>query len=138
MCGGGVNVSICVLSASFDFPQIFVLLYLVSVTFIIVNMFVSILNDTFSEVRSDVNKNINEYEILQFMMGRFMNWTGIQEAPKGNAQEGRPLKGVERFLQDGSLLNCPAPAQRILSVDVLFSSRAVSTAIRGKCVLDVS
>ncbi|GFN94979.1 polycystic kidney disease protein 1-like 2 [Plakobranchus ocellatus] len=80
--------------------QIFVLLYLISMTFIIVNMFVSILNDTFSIVRNNVKTQSNDYEILQFMMSRFMSWTGIQGSQKGNTLDARPLKGVERFLED--------------------------------------
>ncbi|XP_059156486.1 polycystin-1-like protein 2 [Physella acuta] len=57
--------------------QIFVLLYVIVVSFIIVNIFVSILNETFSAVREDVSKQGNEFEIVDFMLQRFKKWTGI-------------------------------------------------------------
>ncbi|XP_076459182.1 polycystin-1-like [Babylonia areolata] len=57
--------------------QIFVFLFVVSVTFIIVNMFVSILNETFSAVRDDVSKQSNDYEIISFMISRFKRFTGM-------------------------------------------------------------
>ena len=50
--------------------QIFLFLFVVTVTFIIVNMLISILNDTFSAVRRDKNKQNNDYEIIDFMLGR--------------------------------------------------------------------
>lgn len=50
--------------------QIFLFLFVVTVTFIIVNMLISILNDTFSAVRNDKSKQTNDYEIVDFMLGR--------------------------------------------------------------------
>lgn len=50
--------------------QIFLFLFVVTVTFIIVNMLVSILNDTFTAVRNDSSKQKNDYEIVDFMLGR--------------------------------------------------------------------
>lgn len=50
--------------------QIFLFLFVVTVTFIIVNMLISILNDTFSAVRNDKSKQKNDYEIVDFMLGR--------------------------------------------------------------------
>ncbi|KAL4239265.1 hypothetical protein ACF0H5_000082 [Mactra antiquata] len=57
--------------------QIFIFLFVVTITFIVVNMLLSILNDTFTAVRNDKNKQKNDYEIVEFMMGRFKMWTGI-------------------------------------------------------------
>ncbi|BFZ03248.1 hypothetical protein BsWGS_06287 [Bradybaena similaris] len=57
--------------------QIFVLLFVVAVTFILVNMFVTILNETFAAVREDINKQGNDYEIVDFMLLRFKQWTGL-------------------------------------------------------------
>ncbi|KAL8606997.1 hypothetical protein ACOMHN_041386 [Nucella lapillus] len=61
--------------------QIFVFLFVVSVTFIIVNMFVSILTETFSAVREDVSKQANDYEIISFMITRFKRFTGMGAQP---------------------------------------------------------
>ncbi|KAL4239324.1 hypothetical protein ACF0H5_000141 [Mactra antiquata] len=57
--------------------QLFIFLFVVTITFIVVNMLLSILNDTFSAVRNDTSKQQNDYEIVDFMMSRFRVWTGI-------------------------------------------------------------
>ena len=49
---------------------IFFYSYTVSIVFILINMFVTIINDTFTEVRSDVEKQSNDYEIVDFMVHR--------------------------------------------------------------------
>ena len=49
---------------------IFFYSYTVSMLFILINMFLSIINDAFTEVRSDVEKQSNEYEIVDFMIHR--------------------------------------------------------------------
>ena len=49
---------------------IFFCSYTVFMVFILINMFVSIINDAFTEVRSDVEKQSNEYEIVDFMIHR--------------------------------------------------------------------
>jgi lipoate-protein ligase A len=58
-----------------------VFFFVVGVTFIVVNMFVSILNETFATVREDLSKQPNEHEIISFMISRFKKFTGIGEAP---------------------------------------------------------
>jgi len=50
--------------------QVFLFLFVVSVTFIVVNMLLSILNDTFTAVRNDKKKQKNDYEIVNFMVSR--------------------------------------------------------------------
>ena len=60
--------------------QIFIFGYVVTITFITVNMFLSILNETFSSVRSDIAKQCNDYEIVDFMLNRFKMWTGMGTA----------------------------------------------------------
>lgn len=49
---------------------IFFYFYTVIMVFILVNMFLSIINDSFAEVSRDVNKQSNEYEIVDFMVHR--------------------------------------------------------------------
>ena len=49
---------------------IFFYSYTVSMVFILINMFLSIINDAFTEVRSDVEKQSNDYEIVDFMIHR--------------------------------------------------------------------
>ncbi|XP_059152868.1 uncharacterized protein LOC131938745 [Physella acuta] len=44
-------------------------------------MFVSILTDSFSAVRRDVQSQTNDYEIVDFMIGRLKKWTGLGTQP---------------------------------------------------------
>ncbi|KAK3089119.1 hypothetical protein FSP39_001015, partial [Pinctada imbricata] len=74
--------------------QIFIFGYVVTITFITVNMFLSILNETFSSVRSDIAKQCNDYEIVDFMMNRFKMWTGLG-TPDTNAMKPDVVKGGE-------------------------------------------
>ena len=55
---------------------IFFYSYTVSMVFILINMFLSIINDAFTEVRSDVEKQSNDYEIADFMIHRFKEIMG--------------------------------------------------------------
>ncbi|KAH9492781.1 hypothetical protein Btru_024701 [Bulinus truncatus] len=61
--------------------QVYILVYVIWLSFILLNMFVSILTDTFSAVREDVQKQSNEYEIVDFMLGRLKKWTGLGSSP---------------------------------------------------------
>ncbi|KAK3717356.1 hypothetical protein QZH41_011584, partial [Actinostola sp. cb2023] len=49
---------------------IFFYFYTVTMVFILINMFLSIINDSYIEVNSDVNKQSNDYEIVDFMVHR--------------------------------------------------------------------
>ncbi|CAF0742236.1 unnamed protein product [Didymodactylos carnosus] len=52
-------------------------MFIVFVVFICMNMFISIINDYFKQVRSDIAKQSNEYEMMTFMINKFKKWTGI-------------------------------------------------------------
>lgn len=55
---------------------VFCFLYIFFVFFVLLNMFVTILSETFSAVRQDVTQQSNDYEILEFMWSRFWEWVG--------------------------------------------------------------
>ena len=57
-------------SANRIIGPIFFYTYTISMVFVLINMFLSIINDAFTEVRSDVEKQSNEYEIVDFMVHR--------------------------------------------------------------------
>ncbi|XP_055877058.1 uncharacterized protein LOC106077240 isoform X2 [Biomphalaria glabrata] len=71
--------------------QIIVLAYVITVSFIIINMFVSILNETFAAVREDVKKQGNDYEIVDFMLQRFKKWTGLGGSESEESPANDPL-----------------------------------------------
>lgn len=49
---------------------LFFYVYTVTMVFILINMFLSIINESFAEVNSDVSKQSNDYEIVDFMVHR--------------------------------------------------------------------
>ena len=73
----------------------FVFFFVVSVTFVIVNMFVSILNETFGAVRADINKQSNDYEIVDFMLKNLRNWVGKKPFQFLKGQQDKYSKGEQ-------------------------------------------
>ncbi|XP_067670971.1 polycystin-1-like protein 2 [Haliotis asinina] len=65
--------------------KVYIFFFVVTVTFILVNMFLSILNDTFGTVRVDIKKKNNDYEIVDFMVNRFKKWVGIYTPPTSSS-----------------------------------------------------
>jgi len=55
--------------------------YVVSVFFVLTNVFIGILNDALSEVANDVSIQSNEHEILDFMFHTFKKTVGKQVGP---------------------------------------------------------
>ena len=55
----------------------FFFIYTVVVAYILINMFLSILNESFAQVRADLAKQSNEYEMVEFILRRFQVWTGL-------------------------------------------------------------
>ena len=90
-----VETCLQIMLGSFDFyalrdaspvlgPLMF-FLYVVSITFILLNMFLSILNEAFSTVRTDESKQPNDYEMVEFIIGRFKKLVGIDDRQTTNA-----------------------------------------------------
>jgi len=50
---------------------------MVVVFFMLLTMFVTIINEAFAAVCDDVSKQSNEYEMIDFMITRFKHWTGL-------------------------------------------------------------
>ena len=90
------------LLGSFDYEELatanpylgpfFFFSFILLMVFMLTNMFVSIINDTFSAVKEDVNLQSNEYELLDFMLGRFEAMTGLKLT--GSSQQAQ-----EKYLQ---------------------------------------
>ena len=59
------------------------------VFFILLSMFVTIINEAFAAVCDDTSKQSNEYEMVDFMIARFKHWTGLshlmQKLGKGDS-----------------------------------------------------
>ncbi|XP_060063521.1 uncharacterized protein LOC132543982 [Ylistrum balloti] len=94
--------------------QISLFLYVVAITFIVVNMFLSILNETFSAVRSDIDKQNNDYEIVQFMLERFKLWTGIGTVDK-NTLKPDDVRKIKEESMAGKIDEFPDRIDRLLN-----------------------
>ena len=78
-----------VLLGSFDFlaltevapvlGPLFFFSFMVFGTFILMNMFLTIVLDVFSEVKESIDEQETEYEIIDFMIRRFRKLTGMQK-----------------------------------------------------------
>ena len=55
----------------------FFFVYFTFVAFVLINMFVTILNDAVTVVHHDVLKQTNEYEILEFLLSKLKSWLHI-------------------------------------------------------------
>lgn len=69
------------LQANRIFGPIFFFSYVVLILFILINVFLSIIVDTFNEVNRDVLKQANDHEILSFMMHTVKQNIGKQVGP---------------------------------------------------------
>lgn len=58
----------------------FCFMFLVSM--VLINLFLSIIIDSYHEVKRDLEKQNNEYEIVDFIIERFKMWSGIGKAEK--------------------------------------------------------
>ena len=56
---------------------LFFFCYVVTVYYILVNMFLTILSEAFTVVRMNVSMQSNDFEMVDFIFNRFMQWTGL-------------------------------------------------------------
>jgi hypothetical protein len=59
------------------FGPLFFFAFFFTVMFLLINIFVAILNESIAAIKKDVSKQSNEYEIVSFMWNRFIDWSGI-------------------------------------------------------------
>ena len=67
--------------------------FMVFGSFILMNMFLTIVMDVFSEVKGSLDDADNEYEIVDFMIGRFKKFTGLQSNKITDAAEKKGFEG---------------------------------------------
>ncbi|XP_062619009.1 polycystin-1-related protein-like [Saccostrea cucullata] len=59
------------------FGPIYFFTFILCIMIVLLNVFVTILNESISAVKSDVSKQSNEHEIVAFIWGRFKDWVGV-------------------------------------------------------------
>ena len=57
--------------------KFYIFLFVLTMMFVILNMFMSILNETFDHVRQEIARKQNKYEIIEFLGTRLKVWGGI-------------------------------------------------------------
>lgn len=67
-------------------------IYMIVVFFILLTMFVTIINEAFAAVRDDIRKQSNEHEMVDFLVERFRQWTGIDTLVGGGSKGKRLAK----------------------------------------------
>ncbi|XP_022109894.1 polycystic kidney disease protein 1-like 2 [Acanthaster planci] len=55
--------------------------FMMSMSYILINMFLTIINEAFKIVNADISKQSNEYEMVDFMIRRLKLWTGLGKPP---------------------------------------------------------
>jgi len=73
--------------------------FMVIFQFIIINMFIGILCESFNEVRTDAVKQSNEYEILQFMSNRIKAFIGLFVEPPIRPEYNWPKSNLEKKVE---------------------------------------
>nr|KAG5695087.1 hypothetical protein BaRGS_015063 [Batillaria attramentaria] len=70
--------------------------YMMFVVFVLLNMFLTILNETFTAVRQDISLQSNDYEIVDFMWKTIRNWFGTNRFPIAKNRKGQYSKNKKR------------------------------------------
>ena len=83
---------------------IFFFSYVSVVVWVLLNMFLSIINASFSQIRNETEAIDGELEIVEFMIERFKRWTGFSEprikktdTDKHGYIEGRVKNAYQKF-----------------------------------------
>jgi hypothetical protein len=76
---GKFQVDPLVQANSFFGPLLFSI-YNIFIVFILLNMFVSIINDTFAAVRNDVDKQADDYQMVKFIRNKLKTLVGIDNS----------------------------------------------------------
>ena len=95
---------------------VFFFLYVLTVYYILVNMFLTILNDAFARVRRDVALQSNDYEMVDFVLRRFRQWTGLGQLMGGGKAAPATHPGDGKTVQPHYPIdNLPATVDRFLA-----------------------
>lgn len=73
--------------------------FMVFFQFVLINMFIGILCDSFNEVRYDSDKQANEYEIVQFISNRIKSFVGLFVEPPIRPEYNWPKSELQRKVE---------------------------------------
>ncbi|XP_071814843.1 polycystin family receptor for egg jelly-like isoform X3 [Apostichopus japonicus] len=84
------------------FGPLFFFSFVMIMIFILMSMFLSIINAAFKKVRIDNEMEGNELEMVNFIMSRFLTWTGFSKrrVEKGVKAKTKYIEGIDPVTQD--------------------------------------
>ncbi|XP_071965638.1 polycystin-1-like protein 2 [Antedon mediterranea] len=90
---------------------IFFFSFILMIVFILMNMFLTIINEAFARTRAETSRRQNSLEIVEFMIQRFKVWTGFAEkrVRKVPRRKHTYIEGV-----DPIQIECDAMSQKLL------------------------
>ncbi|PIK42301.1 putative polycystic kidney disease protein 1-like 2-like [Apostichopus japonicus] len=71
-------------------------LFMGTITFILVNMFLTIINEAFSNVKRDISKQSNDYEVVDFMVYRLKSFFGVSTKSNVVEEKESPKEGKQK------------------------------------------
>ncbi|XP_030841939.1 polycystic kidney disease protein 1-like 2 [Strongylocentrotus purpuratus] len=109
---------------------IFFFFFMITITFILVNMFLTIVIEAFSSVKRDITRQSNDYEMVDFMIGQLKKWVGLNNKPK--SEEKKPNAVTEKDNHD-PMSEFPEKVDQLLDciAKVYFDASQFEEVIRG-------
>lgn len=78
---------------------IFFFSYIIMVNWILLNMFLSIINDSYEVVSNNLTARDNDYEIVDFVMDQFKAWVGFGKTRKDEIQQNIRWQSAKRKVE---------------------------------------
>ncbi|KAK4468192.1 hypothetical protein MN116_008352 [Schistosoma mekongi] len=85
------------------FGPIYFIVYVFFVFFVLINMFIAIINETYSTVKSDLEKQPNEFEMKDFLKARMRNMLEKLKIKKKRIENIQKAMELADFNRDGKL-----------------------------------
>ncbi|XP_067929649.1 uncharacterized protein [Watersipora subatra] len=103
------------MTRSNKYSPIFFIVFMIVNLFILLNMALSIIIESFTVVKNDADKQRNEYEIVEYIFNRFKNWAGLGSSSDAAKLQQKLLMEESENEEDADLVR-----QFSLRVDVLI------------------
>ncbi|CAH8606063.1 unnamed protein product [Heterobilharzia americana] len=85
------------------FGPIYFIVYVFFVFFVLINMFIAIINETYSSVKSDLEKQPNEFEVKDFLKDRMQNMLQKMKIKKKRIENIQKAMELSDLNRDGQL-----------------------------------
>ncbi|XP_041473066.1 uncharacterized protein LOC121422223 isoform X1 [Lytechinus variegatus] len=109
---------------------IFFFFFMITITFILVNMFLTIVIEAFSSVKRDITRQSNDYEMVDFMIGQLKKWVGWNNKTKPEDKKTNPVTEMDNH---DPMTEFPDKVDQLLDciAKVYFDASQFEDIIRG-------